>query len=121
MNIYITNVVVEVDPSAKKFKENLYRREGVLTIGAPFLICLLNVSLQLWLLKGNHRTPPSQLRWITIISIFIRMLRPSKDHQIVIEQQPDPSPNATKASENFLTPGDDDMVQHISPINKPGS
>ena len=47
-------------------------------------------------------------------------MRPIKDQHIVIEQQPDPSPNVTKASDIFLTPGDEDMVQHISPINKSG-
>ena len=46
------------------------------------------------------------------------MLRTSKDNQKVIKQQPDPSTNVTKASEIFLTLGDDEMVQHISPINK---
>ena len=45
-------------------------------------------------------------------------MRPIKDHQTVIDKQPDPSPNVTKASENFLIPRDDEMVQHISPINK---
>ena len=62
----------------------------------------------------------AQLIWITIISISIRIMRPIKDQHIVIEQQPDPSPNVTKASDIFLTPGDEDMVQHISPINKSG-
>ena len=37
-------------------------------------------------------------------------LRPSKDHQTVIEQQPDPSPNIKKASDIFLRPRDDEMV-----------
>ena len=46
------------------------------------------------------------------------MLRASKDHQIFIKQQPDPSPNVTKASDIFLVHADDEMVQHISPINK---
>ena len=46
------------------------------------------------------------------------MLRPSKDHQKVIDKQHDPSPNVTKASDILLIPGDDDMVQHINPINK---
>ena len=48
----------------------------------------------------------------------MRMLRPSKDYHIVIEQQPDTSPNVTKASDIFLTHRDDDMVRHIIPINK---
>ena len=47
-------------------------------------------------------------------------LRPSKDHQTVIEQQPDSPPNVTNASDIFLSPGDDDTVHHISPINKSG-
>ena len=54
----------------------------------------------------------------TIIILIIRTLRTSKDHHIVIEQQPEPSPNA---SEILLIPGDDDMVQHIIPINKSGT
>ena len=48
MNIYIANNVVEFDPSASNFKENLYRGGGVLTLGSPLLIRLVNVSLQLW-------------------------------------------------------------------------
>ena len=43
----------------------------------------------------------------TIIILIIRTLRPSKDHQTVIKQQPDPSPNVTDASEILLVPGDD--------------
>ena len=46
------------------------------------------------------------------------MLRTSKYHQIFIEQKIDPSPNSMKASDSLMTTGDDDMVQHISPINK---
>ena len=45
-----------------------------------------------------------------IIIPIIGNLRPSKDHQTVIEQQPDPSPNIKKASDIFLRPRDDDMV-----------
>ena len=48
------------------------------------------------------------------------MLMPGKDHQIVIDQQPNTSPNVMKASDIFLLPGDDDMVQQISPKNKSG-
>ena len=51
---------------------------------------------------------------------IIRTPRPSKDYQVVIEQQPDPSKNVTKSSDILLTPGDDYMVQHIIPINKSG-
>ena len=47
--------------------------------------------------------------------------RPSKDHQTVIDQQPDPSPNEVKENENFLIPGNDEMVQHITPISKSGA
>ena len=43
---------------------------------------------------------------------------PIKDSQTVIKQQHYPSPNVTKESDIFLIPGDDDMVQHISPANK---
>ena len=53
MKICITNTGVEVDPSAKKFKENLYKGGGVLTLGAPFfnmpsgcLIPYLSTSMQ---------------------------------------------------------------------------
>ena len=45
---------------------------------------------------------------------------PSNDNQTVINQQPDPSPNVMKAREIFLITGDDEMVQHIRPINKSG-
>ena len=56
----------------------------------------------------------------TIIILIIKTLRPSKYHQTVIEQQPDTLPNVTKASDNFLIPGDDEIVQHIITINKSG-
>ena len=71
IKIYIDNNVVEFDPSENTFKANLYRVVGVLTIRAPMLICLLNVSLHNWLLQINHRTPSAQLIWITIISIKV--------------------------------------------------
>ena len=90
----------------------------MLTLGAPFLIQLIKVSLHTCLLQFNHRTPSAQLIWITIISISISIMRPSKDNRVVIEQQPYPSTNLTKASDIFLTPVNDDMVQHTSPINK---
>ena len=48
------------------------------------------------------------------------MLSQSKDHHLVIEQQPAPSPNATKASDIFLIHVDDEMFQHINHINKSG-
>ena len=69
MKIFIENTVVEFDPSAKTFKENLYKGGGGLTIGAPFLIRLLDVSLQHWLIQFNHRTPAAQIILITTISI----------------------------------------------------
>ena len=50
---------------------------------------------------------------------IIKTLRPNKDRQAVIAQQPAPSPTVMKSSGIFLVPGDDDMGQHISPINKP--
>ena len=56
----------------------------------------------------------------TIVILIIRTLITIRDHHTVIEQQPDQSPNVTKASKILLSPGDDDMVQHISPINKSG-
>ena len=99
-------------------KESLYIGGGVLTLGSPLLIRLLKVSLQTCLLQCNHRTPSAELRHITIISISIRILRLSKDNWIVIEQQPDPSTNLTKSSENVLNPGNDEMVHHTRPINK---
>ena len=55
----------------------------------------------------------------TIIILIIRTLIPIRDHQTFIEQQPDQLPNVTKASDILLIPGYDDMVQHISYINKP--
>ena len=69
MKICITNNVVEFDPSEKTFKENLYIGGGVLTLGAPLLIPLMNVSFQPWMLQCNHRTTSNQLIWITTISI----------------------------------------------------
>ena len=47
-------------------------------------------------------------------------MRQSKDHQTVIKQQPAPSPTLIKASGILPMPGDDDMGQHIRPINKTG-
>ena len=47
------------------------------------------------------------------------MMMPRKDQQKFIEKQPDPSQNVTKAINIYPIPGDDDMGQHISPINKP--
>ena len=38
----------------------------------------------------------------------------------MVEQQPDPAKNATKASDICLIPGDDDIVQHMRPLSKPG-
>ena len=69
MKIWVTNTAVEIDPSANTFKENLNRRRGVLSLGAPLLICLLNVSLQPWIIQYNNRTPSDQIIRITIISI----------------------------------------------------
>ena len=48
------------------------------------------------------------------------MLRPIKDHQTVFEKQPDPAKQLTKSSDIWIIPGDDEMVQHIRPINKSG-
>ena len=49
------------------------------------------------------------------------MLRPSKDHQSVVDQQPYPEKNVTKASDIWLITGDDDMVKCIRLINKSGT
>ena len=51
---------------------------------------------------------------------IIRTLRPSKDYQTVIEQRPDPSQDAKKDNDIFLIPGNDEIVQHIIPVNKQG-
>ena len=51
----------------------------------------------------------------TIIILIISTIRPIKDHQKIINQQP-----VTKESDLLLITGDDEMVQHISPINKSG-
>ena len=48
------------------------------------------------------------------------MRSPSKDHQTVVDQKPDPATNLTKASGIWMIPGDDEMVQNIRPINKSG-
>ena len=51
---------------------------------------------------------------------IIRILRQSKDHQIVIEKKPDPSPNVSKESDTLMIPGNYETVQHNIPINKSG-
>ena len=56
----------------------------------------------------------------TIIIPSIRTQRPSKDHQTVFKQKPDSATNVTKASDIWMIPGDDDMIQHIRPLNKSG-
>ena len=66
MNICIANNVVEFDPSSKKFKENLYRGGGVLTLGDSLLICLQSLSLQSLPLQYNYRTPSAQLILIKV-------------------------------------------------------
>ena len=71
MNIYITNNVVEFDHLEKTFKEKLEIGRGVLTLGGPLLIRLMNISLQTWILKCNHITPPDQIIWIIIISVKV--------------------------------------------------
>ena len=48
------------------------------------------------------------------------MLSPIKYHHTVIKQQLDTPPNATKSNDIFLIPGNDEIVQHIRPINKSG-
>ena len=56
----------------------------------------------------------------TKIIPIISILRPSKYNRTVIQQQPYPAKNVTKSSDIILIHGDDDMVQHIIPINKSG-
>ena len=51
----------------------------------------------------------------------IRIQRPIKYHQTVVEQQPDPATTVTKASDIWLITGDDDMVKCIRLINKSGT
>ena len=45
---------------------------------------------------------------------------PSNYHHTVIKQQHGPPPKVKDASDIFLIPGDDEMVQNITPINKSG-
>ena len=71
MKIWISNTMVDFYLSEKTFKEKLYKGGGVLTLGAPLLIRLQSVSLQPWLLQLDHRTPPAQLIWKTIIYIKV--------------------------------------------------
>ena len=54
----------------------------------------------------------------TIIILTKRTLSTGKDLQTVIEQHHDTPKNLTKASDILPIIGDNDMVQHISPINK---
>ena len=51
MNICISNTVVEADYSENTLKENFYIGEGVLTLGPPLLISLMNISIQTWILQ----------------------------------------------------------------------
>ena len=69
--------------------------------------------------NNNNNIYRGLIKKAMIISI-IRPLRPSKHEQTVIAQQPASSPTSTEASVNFPMPEDDDMGQHVSPINKPG-
>ena len=50
----------------------------------------------------------------------MRTLNPIKDHQTVVNQQPDLATNVTKASDICLITGDDEIIQHIIPLNKSG-
>ena len=121
MKIFISNTVVGVYTSGGgAFKENLYRVGGLLTLGAPLLLHLLNVSLNPLLIQCNHRTPSAQLRWIKIIYIEGWYKQNNMDHHIVINQLSYPPPNVTKPSDIFLIPVNDERVQHISLINKSG-
>ena len=132
MNIYIANNGVEFEPSANTFKENLYKGGGgVLTLGAPLLISLLSVSLHTWLLQCNQRTPPSKLIWRTKISIksWHKQNNNNPDYKDADAKQGStnsyqatswPSIKCNESKWNFLIPRDDEMVQHISPINKSG-
>ena len=47
-------------------------------------------------------------------------MRLSKYQKTVIEQQPSPSPTVMKSSGILTNTGDNERVQHINPINKPG-
>ena len=106
MKVYISTTVVECGPSEKTFNEKLYRREIVLTPGAPLLIVLLDFYLLPSILQFNHRTPADHLICTTIIStkgwfkkiLIKRNLRPGKDQKKVIEQQPAPSSTVIKSS-----------------------
>ena len=68
MKICIYNTVVKFGPSSKTFHENLYRGVILLTIGAPWLICLLNFSLQVWLLQSSSRNAIHHLICTKMIS-----------------------------------------------------
>ena len=68
MKICIYNTVVKFGPSSKTFHENLYRGVILLTLEAPWLIRLLNFSLQSWLLQCNYKTPEVHLICTKMIS-----------------------------------------------------
>ena len=133
MKTCVTNTAVEVDPpkNNKTFNENLYRGVGVLSLGAPFLISLLNVSLYLWLLQCNHITPSTQTIWIKIISIKV-WYKPNNNITYYKDAETKQGSSdsylastwsiakCNKIKWHFLSPGDYDTVQHIILINKSG-
>ena len=129
--ICITNIVVKVDPSAKNVLEKpLHRRRSVNTrtaiVNRPFECThpAPTASIQSQNTTSSNQMDNNNLYQGLIQKnnkiLIIRTLRPSKDHQTFIEQQPDPSPNEKKDNNIFLIPGNYQRVQHITPINKSG-
>ena len=132
MKICISNKVVEFEPSEKRknFQRKLlqrmrsvYNRSTIVNNPSECLPSVLSTSMQSQnIIRStyidNNNLYQGLIPQKTIIISIIITLRPSKYHQTVIEQQPDTSPNVTKASEILLIPGGYDMFQHIIPINK---
>ena len=114
-------------PSRKNFQgKNLHRRRSVETrsviVNTPSecLPPVLTNSIQSLntissTYMDNNDLYQGLIQKKKLIIPIISSLRPSKYHHTVIEQQHDPSPNVMKASDILLIPGDDDMVQYISP------
>ena len=68
--------------------------------------------------NNNNNICEGLIQTKTTIIPIIRTLRPSKDQQTLIQKKPDLSRTVMKASGIFTMPGDDEIGQHIIPINK---
>ena len=128
MNICISNTVVEFGPSTKKIQGKFLQKRRIVetrrTIVNTTYECItpvLATSMESNNTSRSAYTDKNNLYQGSKQKIpIIRTLRPINYHQKVIKQQYAPSPNVMKTSDSLLIYGDDEMVQHIIPINKPG-